>query len=92
MGKNKKPKQTNHKIQSKHKKTLFFFFFFFHEGVETLDQVPHGVCGLSVSGDIQSPTGQGPQLPALGNPALSTEGEARKSPEVPSSINHYVIL
>jgi len=34
-----------------------------------LEQVAQGGCGVSFSGDIQDPPGQGPVQPALGDPA-----------------------
>ena len=34
-----------------------------------LEQVTQGGCGVSFSGDIQDPPGQGPLQPAVGDPA-----------------------
>ena len=34
-----------------------------------LEQVAQGGCGVSFSGDIQDPPGQGPVQPAVGDPA-----------------------
>ena len=39
------------------------------EGDEALEQAAQGGCGVSFSGDIQDPPGQGPVQPALGDPA-----------------------
>ena len=39
------------------------------EGDGALDQAAQGGCGVSFSGDIQDPPGQGPVQPALGDPA-----------------------
>jgi len=39
------------------------------EGDEALEQAAQGGCGVSFSGDIQAPPGQGPVQPALGEPA-----------------------
>ena len=39
------------------------------EGDGALEQAAQGVCGVSFSGDIQDPPGQGPVQPALGDPA-----------------------
>ena len=39
------------------------------EGDGALDQAAQGGCGVSFSGDIQAPPGQGPVQPALGDPA-----------------------
>jgi len=41
------------------------------EGDGALDQAAQGGCGVSFSGDIQDPPGQGPVHPALGDPALT---------------------
>ena len=38
-----------------------------------LEQAAQGGCGVSFSGDIQDPPGQGPLQPAVGDPA-SAEG------------------
>jgi len=39
------------------------------EGDGALAQAAQGGYGVSFSGDIQDPTGQGPLQPAVGNPA-----------------------
>jgi len=41
------------------------------EGDRALEQVAQRDCGVSFSGDIQDPPGQGPVQPALGDPALA---------------------
>jgi len=41
------------------------------EGDRALTQAAQGVCGVSFSGDIQDPPGQGPVQPAVGDPALA---------------------
>ena len=41
------------------------------EGDGALAQAAQRVCGVSFSGDIQDPPGQGPVQPALGDPALA---------------------
>jgi len=61
------------------------------EGDGAMEQVAQGGCGVSLSGDIQAPPGQGPMQPALGDPA-STGGWTGGSPEVPSNPQHSVIL
>lgn len=43
-------------IQFKHKKKLFY-----HEGGQTLAQVAQRGCGITILGDIQNSTGQGPE-------------------------------
>ena len=61
------------------------------EGVGALEQAARGGCGVSFSGDIQHPPGQGPLQPALGDPALA--GDWTGWPiEVPSNPYHSVIL
>ena len=39
------------------------------EGDGVLEQAAQGSCGVSFSGDIQDPPGQGPMHPAVGDPA-----------------------
>ena len=39
------------------------------EGDGGLEQAAQGGCGVSFSGDIQDPPGQGPVLPTVGDPA-----------------------
>jgi len=39
------------------------------EGEGDLEQAAQGGCGVSFSGDIQDPPGQGPAQPAVGDPA-----------------------
>ena len=46
---------------------------FHSEGDGALEQAAQGGCGVSCSGDIQDPPGQGPLQPAVGDPA-STGG------------------
>jgi len=41
------------------------------EGDGALEQAAQGGCGVSFSGDIQAPPGQGPVQPAVGDPALA---------------------
>ena len=41
------------------------------EGDGALEQAAQGGCGVSCSGDIQDPPGQGPVQPAVGDPALA---------------------
>ena len=39
------------------------------EGDGALEQAAQGGCGVSFSGDIQAPPGQGPLQPTVGDPA-----------------------
>ena len=41
------------------------------EGDGALEQAAQEGCGVSFSGDIQDPPGQGPVQPAVGDPALA---------------------
>jgi len=43
------------------------------EGDGALEQAAQGGCGVSFSGDIQDPPGQGPLQPAVGDPASAEE-------------------
>ena len=51
------------------------------EGDRALAQAAQGGCGVSFSGDIPAPPGQGPVQPALGDPAWAG-GWAGGSPKV----------
>jgi len=53
-------------VLSEHKEELLH-----SEGDGALEQVAQGGCGVSFSGDIQDPPGQGPLQPAVGDPALA---------------------
>jgi len=55
-----------------------------------LEQAAQGGCGVSSSGDIQDPPGQGPVQPALGDLA-SAGGLDWVTTEVPSNPDHSVI-
>jgi len=61
------------------------------EGDGALEQGAQGGCGVSFSGDIQSPPGYGAVQPALGDLALAG-GLDWMTPEVPSNTYHWVIL
>jgi len=39
------------------------------EGNGALEQAAQGGCGVSFSGDVQDPPGQGPMQPTLGDPS-----------------------
>jgi len=54
------------KVPSEHEEELLH-----SEGDVALEQVAQGGCGVSFSGDIQDPPGQGPVQPAVGDPALA---------------------
>jgi len=41
------------------------------EGDGALEEVAQRGCGVSFSGDIQDPPGQGPVRPAVGDPVLA---------------------
>ena len=41
------------------------------EGDRALEQAARGGCGVSFSGDIPAPPGQGPLQPTIGDPALA---------------------
>jgi len=43
--------------------------FLHSDGDRALEQAAQGGCGVSFSGDIQDPPGQGPVQPAVGDPA-----------------------
>jgi len=54
------------KFPSKHEEELLH-----SEGDRALEQAAQGGCGVSFSGGIQDPPGQGPVQPAVGDPALA---------------------
>ena len=43
----------------------------YYDSGEALEQAAQGGCGVSFSGDIHDPPGQGPVQPAVGDPALA---------------------
>ena len=45
--------------------------FLHSEGDGALKKAARGGCGVSFSGDIHDPPGQGPVQPAVGDPALA---------------------
>ena len=53
-------------VSSEHEEELLH-----SEGDGALEQTAQGGCGVSFSGDIQDPPGQGPVQPAVGDPALA---------------------
>ena len=62
---NLKPLQTGaEEAPSEHEEELLL-----SEGDGALAQAAQGGCGVSFSGDIPDPPGQGPVQPALGDPA-----------------------
>jgi len=54
------------KVPSEHEEELLP-----SEGDRALEQAAQGGCGVSLSGDIEDPPGQGPVQPAVGDPALA---------------------
>jgi len=72
-------------VPAEHKEELYF------EGDRALEQASHRDCGVSFSGDIQTPPGRGPVQPAVGDLALAG-GWTRWPTEVPSNPYHAVIL
>lgn len=64
--------------------TLYYQYLTFQAGVSFQE-------GISLLGDIQKPSGQCPGQPALGIPTWAG-GWTRWPPEVPSNLNHSVIL
>ena len=64
------------------------------EGDGALEQAAQGGCGVSFSGGIPAPPGQGPLQPTVGDPASAggLEGWTRRPTEVPSNPDHSVIL
>jgi len=53
-------------VPAEHKEKILYF-----EGDGALEPGAQRGCGFSFSGDIQSPSGQGPVQPAPGDPALA---------------------
>jgi len=53
-------------VPSEHEEEFLHF-----DGDGALEQAAQGGCGVSFSGDIQDPPGQGPVQPAIGDPALA---------------------
>jgi len=49
-------------------------------GDRALEQAAQGGCGVSFSGDIQDPPGQGPVQPAVGAPALAEGLDSMNEP------------
>ena len=56
-----------------------------------LEQATQGGCGVSCSGDVQDPPGQGPGQPALGHPASAGSWTGGSSEDL-SNPDHSVIL
>jgi len=70
---------------------MSYHVFLHSEGEGALEQAAQGGGGVSFSGDIQDPSGQGPLQPTVGDPA-SAGGWTRRPTEVPSNPYHSVIL
>ena len=61
------------------------------EGDGALEQAAQGGCGVSFSGDVQDPPGQGPVQPTVGDPASAGVWTGWPT-EVPSNPYHAVML
>lgn len=64
----------------------------YSESGQGLEQVARRGCEVSIFGDIQNPTGQCREQPALFDLALSGGVWARWSPELPSNLNYSTTL